>query len=86
MLHLYIKSLWFRPISNWKGIPNNIDAALKYSNGYTYFFKDGLFYRINDSALEVMNRINKFILNSLFCFKYHIICGQLIKIYNLKTF
>jgi hypothetical protein len=28
-----------KPISNWEGIPNNIDDALQYSNGYTYFFK-----------------------------------------------
>merc|ERR1719394_2162783 len=28
-----------RPISNWEGIPNNIDDAIQYSNGHTYFFK-----------------------------------------------
>ena len=31
--------MMFRPISNWEGIPDDIDDALQYSNGYTYFFK-----------------------------------------------
>ena len=34
-----------RPMSNWDGIPNNIDAALQYSNGNTYFFKNNQYYR-----------------------------------------
>ena len=45
-----------RPISNWDGIPNNIDAALQYSNGQTYFFRDSQYYRYG-SALS--NRSKK---------------------------
>ena len=42
-----------KPISNWDGIPNNIDSALKYSNGYTYFFKDGRYWRFDDTKFKV---------------------------------
>lgn len=34
-----VKGSYPKPISNWEGLPNNIDDALQYSNGYTYFFK-----------------------------------------------
>ncbi|KAG8238011.1 hypothetical protein J437_LFUL015289 [Ladona fulva] len=43
-----VKSTYPKPISNWEGIPDSIDAALQYTNGYTYFFKNGLYYRFND--------------------------------------
>ena len=43
-----------KPISNWEGIPNNIDDALQYSNGYTYFFKEGKYWRFNDKKFQVM--------------------------------
>ena len=42
-----------KPISNWDGIPNNIDDALRYSNGYTYFFKDGRYWRFDDTKFKV---------------------------------
>ena len=42
-----------RPISNWDGIPDNIDAALRYSNDNTYFFKDGQYYRFNGDTFTV---------------------------------
>lgn len=42
-----------KPISNWDGIPDNIDAALHYTNGYTYFFKDENYYRFNDRTFAV---------------------------------
>lgn len=34
-----MKESYPKPISNWEGLPNSIDDALQYSNGYTYFFK-----------------------------------------------
>ncbi|XP_046668364.1 matrix metalloproteinase-2 isoform X3 [Homalodisca vitripennis] len=48
-----VKSTYPKPISNWEGIPNNLDAALQYTNGYTYFFKGGSYYRFNDRAFMV---------------------------------
>jgi matrix metalloproteinase-14 (membrane-inserted) len=42
-----------KPISNWEGIPNNVDDALQYSNGFTYFFKDGKYWRFNDKKFQV---------------------------------
>lgn len=42
-----------KPISNWDGIPDNLDAALHYTNGYTYFFKDENYYRFNDRTFAV---------------------------------
>ncbi|XP_050539093.1 matrix metalloproteinase-19 isoform X2 [Daktulosphaira vitifoliae] len=48
-----VKSTYPKPISNWDGIPDNIDAALHYTNGYTYFFKDENYYRFNDRTFAV---------------------------------
>jgi len=48
-----VKPSYPRPISNWEGVPNNIDDALQYSNGYTYFFKSGLYYRFDDRNFRV---------------------------------
>jgi len=42
-----------RPISNWDGIPNNLDAAMQYSNEKTYFFKDGKYYRFDDDRFSL---------------------------------
>ncbi|XP_022903605.2 matrix metalloproteinase-14-like isoform X1 [Onthophagus taurus] len=48
-----VKNTYPRPISKWKGIPNNLDGAFQYSNGYTYFYKDGVYYRFNDRNFAV---------------------------------
>jgi len=48
-----VDSSYPRPISNWEGIPGNIDAALQYSNGQNYFFKDGRYYRFDNSRKRV---------------------------------
>lgn len=47
-----VKSTYPKLISNWEGIPNNIDAALTY-HGYTYFFKGDMYYRFNDRTFSV---------------------------------
>lgn len=37
-----VSSSYPRRIANWKGLPtNNIQSAVQYTNGYTYFFKVG---------------------------------------------
>ena len=33
---------------------DNIDGALQYDNGYTYFFKRGLYYRFDDMKFKVL--------------------------------
>ncbi|XP_077295202.1 matrix metalloproteinase 1 [Arctopsyche grandis] len=48
-----VKSTYPKPLSNWEGVPDHIDAALHYTNGYTYFFKDGAYYRFNDRTFSV---------------------------------
>lgn len=40
-----VKSTYPKPISNWEGIPNNLDAAFQWTNGYTYFYKGNAYYR-----------------------------------------
>ena len=34
-----VKESYPYDLSNWDGLPNNLDDALQYSNEYTYFFK-----------------------------------------------
>jgi len=53
-----VASSYPRPISNWDGIPNNLDAALQYSNGKSYFFKSGQYYRFDDERFIVDDRAN----------------------------
>ncbi|KAL1140593.1 hypothetical protein AAG570_000523 [Ranatra chinensis] len=48
-----VKSTYPKPISNWEGLPDHLDAALQYTNGYTYFFKKGVYYRFNDRSFSV---------------------------------
>ncbi|XP_011311133.1 matrix metalloproteinase-14 isoform X2 [Fopius arisanus] len=47
-----VKSTYPKLISNWEGLPNNVDAALTY-HGFTYFFKDKAYYRFNDRTFSV---------------------------------
>ena len=48
-----VDSSYPRPISMWKGIPDNIDAAVTYSNSKAYFFKSGKYYKFDDETLAV---------------------------------
>ncbi|XP_026466648.1 matrix metalloproteinase-14-like [Ctenocephalides felis] len=48
-----VKATYPKPIANWEGVPDNLDAALQYTNGYTYFFKNGQYYRFNDRTFSV---------------------------------
>ncbi len=48
-----IKSTYPKDISNWEGIPNNLDAAFQFTNGYSYFFKSGRYWRFNDRSFKV---------------------------------
>lgn len=48
-----VKSTYPKLLSNWQGLPDNIDAAFQYTNGYTYFYKDNAYYRFNDRLFAV---------------------------------
>ena len=48
------KSSYPQPVSNWNGIPDNINTALQHKNGFTYFFKGNRYWKFNDETLSVM--------------------------------
>lgn len=48
-----VKGTYPKPLSNWQGLPDNVDAAFQYTNGYTYFYKDNAYYRFNDRLFAV---------------------------------
>jgi hypothetical protein len=37
----------------WKGLPQHVDAAIKWRNGRTYFFSGNQYYRYNDVEFDV---------------------------------
>ncbi|TRY69363.1 hypothetical protein TCAL_07676 [Tigriopus californicus] len=37
----------------WRGVPNNLSAALRWTNGKTYFFKGSSYYRFDDDTFAV---------------------------------
>ena len=42
-----------KSIKVWKGVPANIDAAVKWRNGKTYFFTGSRYYKFDDWELQV---------------------------------
>ena len=47
-------------ISTMTGVPDNLDGALQYSNGRTYFFKDGVYYRLDVNTFSVESASPRF--------------------------
>ncbi|XP_016905170.1 matrix metalloproteinase-14 isoform X3 [Apis cerana] len=47
-----VKNTYPKLISNWEGLPDNLDASIVY-RGYTYFFKGDAYYRFNDRMFSV---------------------------------
>ena len=41
-----------KDISKW-GVPSNIEGAFLHSNGKTYFFKNGVYWKFNDEWKSV---------------------------------
>eukprot|EP00095_Tigriopus_kingsejongensis_P000775 snap_masked-scaffold67_size430214-processed-gene-1.14 protein:Tk00775 transcript:snap_masked-scaffold67_size430214-processed-gene-1.14-mRNA-1 annotation:"matrix metalloproteinase 1 isoform x2" len=39
--------------TRWRGVPNNLSAALRWNNGKTYFFKGTSYYRFDDDTFAV---------------------------------
>ncbi|KAL1513726.1 hypothetical protein ABEB36_003098 [Hypothenemus hampei] len=48
-----VKGTYPKLISNWEGVPDDLGAAFQWTNGYTYFYKNGAYYRFNDRAFAV---------------------------------
>lgn len=42
-----------KSISVWQGLPEKIDAAMKWRNGKSYFFVGGMYYRFDDWNIQV---------------------------------
>ncbi|XP_033320869.2 matrix metalloproteinase-14 isoform X1 [Megalopta genalis] len=47
-----VKNTYPKLISNWEGLPDNLDASIVY-RGYTYFFKGDAYYRFQDRSFSV---------------------------------
>ena len=47
------QSQYPKPLSLWGNIPSNIDAAFKWDNGRTYFFKSGQYWRYDDRTFNI---------------------------------
>uniref|UniRef100_T1INB6 PNPLA domain-containing protein n=1 Tax=Strigamia maritima TaxID=126957 RepID=T1INB6_STRMM len=48
-----VSSEYPKAVSLWTGIPNNINAAFQYTNGFTYFFQGTNYWRFNDRRFRV---------------------------------
>ena len=46
-----------KSISEW-GLPSDMDGALQWDNGKTYFFKQGQYWRFNDRRFARLNDDN----------------------------
>ena len=53
-----------KSISDW-GLPSDIDGALQWDNGKTYFFKQGQYWRFNDRRFATQHADNIYV-NFLF--------------------
>ena len=54
-----------RPITNWEGIPDNLDAATTYTNGKTYFFKGSKYYKFDDEKFELASSGQSLVCNDI---------------------
>merc|ERR1719210_1378436 len=41
-----------RSITDWKGLPRNLDAAFTWTNGKTYFFKKSMYWRFSNQKMD----------------------------------
>jgi hypothetical protein len=39
-------------ISRWRGVPSDLDAAMTWTDGFTYFFKGRLFWRFDNIMIK----------------------------------
>lgn len=67
-----VKNTYPKLISNWEGLPDNLDASIVY-RGYTYFFKGDAYYRFNDRTFSVSNQMILYFFFSNFLIKSFII-------------
>ena len=56
----HVRKNYPKPLSLWGALPSDIDGALQWVNGRTYFFKSGQYWRYDDRTFSISQSLPRF--------------------------